>query len=33
MLGNADEPGVMVLAVRQIFSDINTKKDRLFLVK
>lgn len=33
MLGNPSEPGIIPLAIRQIFNEIRCRKERSFLLK
>jgi hypothetical protein len=33
MVGNEDEPGIIILAVREIFKEIGASTDREFLIR
>lgn len=33
MVGNQSEPGITVLAIRQIFQEVSQRQDRSFLLK
>lgn len=33
MLGDAEEPGIMVLAAREIFDELKSRHDRSFVIR